>query len=152
MDGSRHPPRTGPDPQIAAGTRRTAGTAPPREVSSERLSVFEDFLGKLDLDKLDDKDKSKDKPEDEPPPPTPTTKTHNDRYYSTPEESTAPAAPGIPHNREAEEAVVGAVLINPEVYYDVAQFLRRTIFTSTATAGSGRPSPACTSSAFPSTS
>ncbi|NOY99896.1 MAG: replicative DNA helicase [Chloroflexi bacterium] len=36
----------------------------------------------------------------------------------------APAAPGIPHSREAEEAVVGAVLINPEVYYDVAQFLQ----------------------------
>ena len=42
----------------------------------------------------------------------------------SPEETTAPAAPGIPHSREAEEAVVGAVLINPEVYYDVAQFLQ----------------------------
>ncbi len=41
-----------------------------------------------------------------------------------PESSPAPAAPGIPHSREAEEAVVGAVLINPEVYYDVAQFLQ----------------------------
>jgi replicative DNA helicase len=40
-----------------------------------------------------------------------------------PEEQTAPAAPSIPHSREAEEAVVGAVFINPEVYYDVAQFL-----------------------------
>lgn len=40
------------------------------------------------------------------------------------EETTAPAAPSIPHSREAEEAVVGAVLINPEVYYDVAQFLQ----------------------------
>ncbi len=29
-----------------------------------------------------------------------------------------------PHNREAEEAVLGAVLINPEVYYDVAQQLQ----------------------------
>ncbi len=38
-------------------------------------------------------------------------------------ESPAPASPSIPHSREAEEAVVGAVLINPEVYYDVAQFL-----------------------------
>lgn len=37
--------------------------------------------------------------------------------------TTAPATPSIPHNREAEEAVVGAVFINPEVYYDVAQFL-----------------------------
>lgn len=43
---------------------------------------------------------------------------------SSPETSSAPAAPGIPHSREAEEAVVGAVLINPEVYYDVAQFLQ----------------------------
>jgi replicative DNA helicase len=39
------------------------------------------------------------------------------------EENSAPATPTIPHSREAEEAVVGAVLINPEVYYDVAQFL-----------------------------
>jgi replicative DNA helicase len=39
------------------------------------------------------------------------------------DKSTAPASPSIPHSREAEEAVVGAVLINPEVYYDVAQFL-----------------------------
>jgi replicative DNA helicase len=40
------------------------------------------------------------------------------------DQSSAPAAPSIPHSREAEEAVVGAVLINPEVYYDVAQFLQ----------------------------
>jgi replicative DNA helicase len=40
------------------------------------------------------------------------------------EEISAPSAPVIPHNREAEEAVVGAVLINPEVYYDLAQFLQ----------------------------
>ena len=44
--------------------------------------------------------------------------------FSPPEETTAPVAPSIPHNREAEEAVVGAVLINPEAYYDVAQFLQ----------------------------
>jgi len=44
--------------------------------------------------------------------------------YLPPEETAAPAAPTIPHSREAEEAVVGAVLINPEVYYDVAQFLQ----------------------------
>jgi replicative DNA helicase len=31
---------------------------------------------------------------------------------------------GVPHSKEAEEAVIGAVLINPEAYYDVAQFLR----------------------------
>ncbi len=30
----------------------------------------------------------------------------------------------VPHSREAEEAVIGAVMINPETYYDVAQFLR----------------------------
>mgnify|MGYP000321373406 CR=1 FL=1 len=40
------------------------------------------------------------------------------------EELTAPAtATAVPHSREAEEAVVGAVFINPEVYYDIAQFL-----------------------------
>jgi len=30
----------------------------------------------------------------------------------------------VPHSREAEEALIGAVMINPEAYYDVAQFLR----------------------------
>jgi replicative DNA helicase len=30
----------------------------------------------------------------------------------------------VPHSREAEEAVIGSVLTNPEAYYDVAQFLR----------------------------
>jgi replicative DNA helicase len=30
----------------------------------------------------------------------------------------------VPHSREAEEAVIGSILINPEAYYDVAQFLR----------------------------
>ncbi len=30
----------------------------------------------------------------------------------------------VPHSREAEEAVLGAILINPEAYYDVAQFLQ----------------------------
>ena len=43
--------------------------------------------------------------------------------YLPPEDSPTPAAPTVPHSREAEEAVVGAVLINPEAYYDVAQFL-----------------------------
>jgi len=32
-------------------------------------------------------------------------------------------AQAIPHSREAEEAVLGAVLVNPEAYFDVAQFL-----------------------------
>jgi replicative DNA helicase len=47
--------------------------------------------------------------------------------YIASETPTAPATPSstaVPHSREAEEAVVGAVLINPEVYYDVAQFLQ----------------------------
>ena len=30
----------------------------------------------------------------------------------------------VPHSREAEEAVIGSILINPEAYYDVAQFLQ----------------------------
>jgi replicative DNA helicase len=30
----------------------------------------------------------------------------------------------IPHSIQAEEAVIGAILINPDAYYDVAQFLR----------------------------
>lgn len=42
-------------------------------------------------------------------------------YY----EPTQPSGPQIvPHSREAEEAVLGSVLINPEAYYDVAQFLK----------------------------
>ncbi len=42
-----------------------------------------------------------------------------------PTEDTVPtsSATAVPHSREAEEAVVGAVFINPEAYYDVAQFL-----------------------------
>ena len=30
----------------------------------------------------------------------------------------------VPHSREAEEAVIGSVLINPETFYDIAPFLR----------------------------
>jgi replicative DNA helicase len=30
----------------------------------------------------------------------------------------------VPHSREAEEAVIGSVLINPEAYYDVVEFLQ----------------------------
>src|SRR5512136_1897815 len=40
------------------------------------------------------------------------------------EGTSVPSTSGLPHNREAEEAVVGAVLINPEAYYDLAQFLQ----------------------------
>src|SRR5512142_2069974 len=42
----------------AEGEKPARPSAPVGDVSTERLSVFEDFLGKLDLDKLD-----KDKPE-----------------------------------------------------------------------------------------
>ncbi|HJW89977.1 MAG TPA: replicative DNA helicase [Anaerolineales bacterium] len=38
--------------------------------------------------------------------------------------SASPGPQVMPHSREAEEAVIGAVLINPEAYYDVAQFLQ----------------------------
>lgn len=41
-----------------------------------------------------------------------------------PEESVAAAPQVVPQSREAEEAVLGAILINPEAYYDVAQFLK----------------------------
>jgi uncharacterized protein len=43
----------------------TKPKGPAPEISGDRLSIFEDFLDKLDLDKLDDKDKP-----DETPPPT----------------------------------------------------------------------------------
>ena len=29
----------------------------------------------------------------------------------------------VPYDRQAEEAVLGSVLVNPEVYYDVTHFL-----------------------------
>jgi replicative DNA helicase len=40
------------------------------------------------------------------------------------ETSANPAPQVVPHSQEAEEAVIGAVMINPEAYYDVAQFLQ----------------------------
>jgi replicative DNA helicase len=40
------------------------------------------------------------------------------------EEPSAPSPQIVPQSREAEEAVIGSVLINPDAYYDVAQFLR----------------------------
>lgn len=43
--------------------------------------------------------------------------------YSISETESTIAPQVVPHSREAEEAVLGAVLINPESYYDVAQFL-----------------------------
>ena len=44
--------------------------------------------------------------------------------FTTTEVSASPGPQIVPHSREAEEAVIGAVLINPEAYYDVAQFLQ----------------------------
>ena len=41
-----------------------------------------------------------------------------------PIENATPAPPVIPHSRDAEEAVLGSILINPEAYYDVASFLQ----------------------------
>jgi replicative DNA helicase len=44
------------------------------------------------------------------------------------ETSANPAPQVVPHSQEAEEAVIGAVMINPEAYYDVAQFLQANDF------------------------
>jgi replicative DNA helicase len=42
-----------------------------------------------------------------------------------PPDDGAPASvPVVPHNREAEEALLGSILINPEAYYDTASFLQ----------------------------
>lgn len=43
--------------------------------------------------------------------------------YFQPEELSTNTIQSQPHNRQAEEAVLGSVLINPESYYDVAQLL-----------------------------
>ncbi len=52
-------PETGPAPQKTE-------PAPLSEEGTERLSVFENFLGKLDLDKLDNTDTPDDDPSDKP--------------------------------------------------------------------------------------
>jgi len=44
--------------------------------------------------------------------------------FSTTVSTSSPSPQIVPHSREAEEAVIGAVMINPEAYYDVAQFLQ----------------------------
>jgi hypothetical protein len=50
------------------GEKRVRPATPIGDVSTERLSVFEDFLGKLDLDKLDkDKPEGDDKDNDDKP-------------------------------------------------------------------------------------
>lgn len=48
-------------------------------------------------------------------------------YYS-PEPPVTQEVQTQPHSREAEEAVLGSVLINPEAYFDVAQILQATDF------------------------
>lgn len=40
-----------------------------------------------------------------------------------PEVEQTPSPQIVPHSREAEEAVIGSILINPEAYYDVVEFL-----------------------------
>jgi len=58
-----------PEENLPDGEEKLARSEPPplSEEGSARLSVFEDFLGKLDLDKLDDTDKpDEDTPSDKP--------------------------------------------------------------------------------------
>ena len=43
--------------------------------------------------------------------------------YFEPQESSSSTIQSQPHNRQAEEAVLGSVLINPESFFDVAQIL-----------------------------
>ncbi len=43
--------------------------------------------------------------------------------YFEPQETSSNAIQSQPHNRQAEEAVLGSVLINPESYFDVTQIL-----------------------------
>jgi replicative DNA helicase len=49
------------------------------------------------------------------------TRTATKVIVSLPDDAASPAA--IPHSREAEESVLGSLLINPEVYYELAGFL-----------------------------
>jgi replicative DNA helicase len=46
----------------------------------------------------------------------------SDVFTQQEEQSYAPQI--VPHSRDAEEAVVGSVLINPDAYFDVAPFLQ----------------------------
>lgn len=41
-----------------------------------------------------------------------------------PDAEPTPGPQIVPHSREAEEAVIGSILINPEAYYDVVEFLQ----------------------------
>lgn len=44
--------------------------------------------------------------------------------FDEPITEVAPSSPGIPHSREAEEACIGAVFINPEAYFELSSFLK----------------------------
>lgn len=44
--------------------------------------------------------------------------------YPVFENTPSPGVQVVPQSREAEEAVLGAVMINPEAYFDVAEFLK----------------------------
>ena len=41
-----------------------------------------------------------------------------------PEEAIAVSALATPHSREAEEAVIGAVLINPECFFEISRIMK----------------------------
>ena len=70
MEGAGITPETDVETNSGAATKgqKPSRPAPPvGEVNTERLSVFEDFLGKLDLDKLDDKNKPDDEDKSDKP-------------------------------------------------------------------------------------
>lgn len=48
--------------------------------------------------------------------------------FPTPDDNTITEIQSQPNNREAEEAVLGSILINPESYYDVAEILNEDDF------------------------
>ncbi len=48
--------------------------------------------------------------------------------FSSPDDSTITEIQSQPNSREAEEAVLGSILINPESYYDVAEILHEDDF------------------------
>jgi len=50
-----------------------------------------------------------------------------EEYYQ-PQDTSSQVVQTQPHNRQAEEAVLGSVLINPESYYDIAQILEADFF------------------------
>ncbi|HSB90872.1 MAG TPA: replicative DNA helicase [Anaerolineales bacterium] len=55
----------------------------------------------------------------------------SDQPYSSPEPAPpgdGRGAPALPHNREAEEAVLGSVLLHPEAYFEIAPILTSDAF------------------------